>query len=293
MTVQCSALTESLVTSELFGHEKGAFTGATDRRIGRFEMAHKGTLFLDEIGDLSLDVQARLLRVLQSKEFERVGGGKETLTSDFRLIAATNRSLEEDVAAQRFRRDLYYRIDVFPLYVPPLRERKEDVPLLARHFLRVYGSKNGQSVKESQRISWTSWSTMIGPAISVKWKTRSKGASSSAMGDDFCCPDSGLSRSKGWRHHLILPDPRGEREAAHSGSAQPNGMEDLRSRRGCHGSRHKTYDAVLASEKTRDSETLGQPIQVLQGVTFSRNIKKNRQRNIVAIDEWAIATPIF
>ncbi|MGA2109815.1 MAG: sigma 54-interacting transcriptional regulator, partial [Syntrophorhabdales bacterium] len=130
VTVQCSALTESLITSELFGHEKGAFTGATNRRIGRFEMADKGTLLLDEISDLSADIQARLLRVLQSKEFERVGGGKETLTSDFRLIAATNRSLEEDVATNRFRRDLYYRVSVFPLYVPPLRERREDIPLL-------------------------------------------------------------------------------------------------------------------------------------------------------------------
>jgi formate hydrogenlyase transcriptional activator len=143
VSVQCSALTESLITSELFGHEKGAFTGATDRRIGRFEMAHRGTLFLDEIGDLSPDVQARLLRVLQSKEFERVGGGKKTLTSDFRLVAATNHSLEEDVAAQRFRRDLYYRIAVFPLHVPPLRERREDIPLLVRHFLEVYASKKG------------------------------------------------------------------------------------------------------------------------------------------------------
>jgi formate hydrogenlyase transcriptional activator len=144
VSVQCSALTESLITSELFGHEKGAFTGATNRRIGRFEMADHGTLFLDEIGDLSADVQARLLRVLQSKEFERVGGGKETLVSDFRLIAATNRSLEVDVATNRFRKDLYYRINVFPLYVPPLRERREDIPLLARHFLKVYGAKNQQ-----------------------------------------------------------------------------------------------------------------------------------------------------
>ena len=140
VSVQCSALTESLITSELFGHEKGAFTGATNRRIGRFEMAHKGTLFLDEIGDLSLEVQARLLRVLQTKEFERVGGGKETLTSDFRLIAATNRNLEEAIKAGRFREDLYYRINVFPLRVPPLRERKEDIPSLMRHFLKVYSS---------------------------------------------------------------------------------------------------------------------------------------------------------
>jgi len=138
VTVQCSALTESLITSELFGHEKGAFTGATNRMIGRFELANKGTLFLDEIGDLSLDVQARLLRVLQSKEFERVGGGKETLTSDFRLVAATNRNLEEDVRAKRFREDLYYRINVFPLSIPPLRERREDIPFLVNHFLQLY-----------------------------------------------------------------------------------------------------------------------------------------------------------
>ena len=131
ITVQCSALTESLITSELFGHEKGAFTGATNRYVGRFEMAHKGTLFLDEIGDLSLEVQARLLRVLQSKEFERVGGGKDVLISDFRLIAATNRNLEQEVQAGRFREDLYYRINVIPLLIPPLRERKEDIPCLS------------------------------------------------------------------------------------------------------------------------------------------------------------------
>jgi formate hydrogenlyase transcriptional activator len=143
ITVQCSALTESLITSELFGHEKGAFTGATHREIGRFELADKGTLFLDEIGDLSLDVQARLLRVLQSKEFERVGGGKDTLTSDFRLITATNRNLENEIKTKRFREDLYYRINVFPIHVPPLRERKEDIPLLAHHFFRLYTNKQG------------------------------------------------------------------------------------------------------------------------------------------------------
>jgi formate hydrogenlyase transcriptional activator len=146
VTVQCSALTESLITSELFGHEKGAFTGATNRYVGRFEMAHKGTLFLDEIGDLSLEVQARLLRVLQSKEFERVGGGKDVLTSDFRLIAATNRNLEQEVRAKRFREDLYYRINVFPLKIPPLRERKEDIPSLVHQFLNVHNSRHGKNI---------------------------------------------------------------------------------------------------------------------------------------------------
>jgi formate hydrogenlyase transcriptional activator len=145
ITVQCSALTESLITSELFGHEKGAFTGATNRRIGRFELAHGGTLFLDEIGDLSLEVQARLLRVLQSKEFERVGGGKDILTSDFRLIAATNRNLEKEVKENRFREDLYYRINIFPLYIHPLRERREDIPLLVHHFFTLFTSRYGKS----------------------------------------------------------------------------------------------------------------------------------------------------
>ena len=138
--VNCNALPESLIPSELFGHEKGAFTGATHRRAGRFELADGGTLFLDEIGELPLDIQIGLLRVLQNKEFERVGG-TETLRSDFRLLVATNRDLEQAVKAQRVREDLYYRINVFPIRVPPLRERKEDIPLLAHYFLKVYLSK--------------------------------------------------------------------------------------------------------------------------------------------------------
>ncbi|HEX2965989.1 MAG TPA: sigma 54-interacting transcriptional regulator, partial [Syntrophorhabdaceae bacterium] len=151
ITVQCSALTETLITSELFGHEKGAFTGATDKRIGRFELANSGTLFLDEIGDLSLEVQARLLRVLQSKEFERVGGGKDILTSDFRLIAATNRNLEKEVKEKRFREDLYYRINVFPIYIPPLRERREDIPLLVQQFFAYFCSRHGKCFDKISR----------------------------------------------------------------------------------------------------------------------------------------------
>jgi formate hydrogenlyase transcriptional activator len=141
--VHCGALPESLITSELFGHERGAFTGAVDKRIGRFELADGGTLFLDEIGELTQDVQVRLLRVLQTKEFERVGGG-ETIHSDFRLVAATNRDLEQKVREKTFRSDLYYRLNVFPVHVPPLRERKDDINLLASHFLRNYASKIGK-----------------------------------------------------------------------------------------------------------------------------------------------------
>ncbi|MBW1919444.1 MAG: sigma 54-interacting transcriptional regulator [Deltaproteobacteria bacterium] len=142
--VHCSALPESLIPSELFGHERGAFTGATQRRIGRFELADGGTFFLDEVGDLSLDIQVRLLRVLQTKEFERVGGS-ETIRSNFRLVVATNRNLEQMVKDQMFRADLYYRLAVFPIFVPPLRERKEDIPILAYYFLKLYSKKRGKN----------------------------------------------------------------------------------------------------------------------------------------------------
>jgi transcriptional regulator with GAF, ATPase, and Fis domain len=138
--ILCNTLPDSLISSEFFGHEKGAFTGATQRRIGRFELADGGTIFLDEIGELPREVQVRLLRVLQTKEFERVGGSN-TLRSDFRLVAATNRDLEKEVKAKKLRMDLYYRLNVFPIYVPPLRERREDIPLLAHFFLQSYATK--------------------------------------------------------------------------------------------------------------------------------------------------------
>ncbi|MBT8340504.1 MAG: sigma 54-interacting transcriptional regulator [Desulfatitalea sp.] len=147
--VNCSALPETLITSELFGHEKGAFTGAEKRRIGRFELADQGTLFLDEIGDISLEVQVRMLRVLQSKEFERVGG-KEVLKSNFRLITATNRDLKAAIHAGKFREDLFYRLNVFPIHVPPLRHRREDIPLLAGYFLEIYSKKAGKEIKMSE-----------------------------------------------------------------------------------------------------------------------------------------------
>ncbi len=147
VAVSCAALPETLIESELFGHEKGSFTSATQTRKGRFELADGGTLFLDEIGELSAAVQVKLLRVLQERSFERLGGTK-TLNVDIRLIAASNRDLEKEVEEGRFRQDLFYRLNVVPLVLPPLRERDEDIPLLAAHFARNFAQKYGQPPPE-------------------------------------------------------------------------------------------------------------------------------------------------
>ena len=145
--VNCAAIPKDLFESEFFGHEKGSFTGATAKRVGRFELANGGTLFLDEIGELPLDIQAKLLRAIQEREFERVGG-QSTQKVDIRLIAATNRDLLEEVNNRRFREDLYYRLNVFPVRIPPLRERQEDIPMLVNHMLTKFSKKHSRPAEE-------------------------------------------------------------------------------------------------------------------------------------------------
>lgn len=155
--INCSALPPGLIESELFGHEKGAFTGATDRRVGKFEQANNGTLFLDEVGEMPLEMQVKLLRALQEKEIERVGGNSP-IKVNVRIIAATNRNLEKEVAEGRFRLDLYYRLNVFPIKLPPLRERKEDIPSLTKYFIKHY---NKETAKNITHISDTALKSLL------------------------------------------------------------------------------------------------------------------------------------
>src|SRR5215813_2849948 len=161
VSVNCGAIQPSLISSELFGHEKGSFTGAVQQRAGRFELADSGTIFLDEIGDLPAETQVALLRVLQEREFERVGGSK-SIQVDVRVIAATNRNLNAGMEGGSFRSDLFYRLNVFPILVPPLRERTEDIPLLVEHFLGLLAARSGREIRGVddktmemlQRYSW-------------------------------------------------------------------------------------------------------------------------------------------
>jgi two-component system response regulator AtoC len=171
VSFNCGGFSPELIANELFGHEKGAFTGAVRRKIGRFEQADGGTVFLDEIGEIPATAQIKLLRVLQSQKFERLGG-EDTIGIDVRILAATNRNLMQEVQAGRFREDLYYRLNVIPIELPPLRSRGNDIPLLAGHFLKRFAAEQSKSIErfssEAMRILM-----MHGPAMCVNWKTAS------------------------------------------------------------------------------------------------------------------------
>jgi len=162
VTLNCAAIPGGLLESELFGHERGAFTGAISQRIGRFEMANGGTLFLDEIGDMALDLQVKLLRVLQEQAFERVGSAR-TSRVNVRVVAATNRDLSQMVDKKEFRADLYYRLSVFPVSLPPLRDRREDIPVLTRHFIARYANRMNKSVEHIPSETMEAWQCPSAP----------------------------------------------------------------------------------------------------------------------------------
>ena len=208
--VNCAALSEQLLESELFGHERGAFTGAHKQRPGRFELADGGTLLLDELGEITPKMQAKLLRVLQEDEFERVGG-TQTLKVDVRVIAATNRNLADEVAAGRFREDLYYRLHVLPLHVPALRSRSEDILPLARHFCQVYAQRNGKPVPElsieaCERLQGHAWPGNVRELENVVQRAVVLGQESQLDPEDLLFgPSAGLG-GPGSTHELCLED---------------------------------------------------------------------------------------
>lgn len=208
--VNCAALPESVLESELFGHEKGAFTGAINARKGRFELADKGTLFLDEIGEISPAFQAKLLRVLQEQEFERVGGNK-TIKVDVRIVAATNKNLEEAVARNEFRADLYYRINVVALLTPPLRDRRGDIPALANEFLNRFNSENGRRLEFGNGafdvLTACYFPGNVRELENCVRRTATLAAGTSIVQDDFACRHDQCLSAVLWKGHVVsLPE---------------------------------------------------------------------------------------
>jgi transcriptional regulator with PAS, ATPase and Fis domain len=193
VSVNCAAIPRDLVASELFGHEKGAFTGATQRRLGRFESADGGTIFLDEVGELPLETQISLLRVLQEREFHRVGSN-QSLRIDVRVVAATNRNLEAAIAASAFREDLFYRLNVFPIEVPPLRQRKEDIPLLVEYFVDRYASKSGKKITGIDKRS-------MGLLQSYSWPGNIRELQNVIERSVIVCETANLSVDESWLGH--------------------------------------------------------------------------------------------
>jgi len=228
IAVNCAALAESVLESELFGHEKGAFTGATAQRKGRFELAHNGTLFLDEIGEISPSFQAKLLRVLQLGEFERVGG-TSTIKTDVRLVAATNRNLEESVAKGDFRPDLYFRISVVPIFVPPLRDRKGDIPLLAREFLDRFNAEHDANLSLTpsamQVLTSCQFPGNVRELENCIRRTATLANSDGLVADDFACRQDECLSAVLWRRPAdstegIVPLPIG-RGTSYGKAPQP------------------------------------------------------------------------
>ncbi len=230
VTVNCAALPESLIESELFGHEKGSFTGATGQRIGRFELAHNGTLFLDEIGEISPTFQAKLLRVLQEGELERVGGTK-TVKVDARIVCATNRNLEEAVTNGVFRADLYYRINVVTLFAPPLRERPDDIPMLARHFLEKFCEENGRRLhfapKALDVLSQCAFPGNVRELENCVRRTAALTIGQEIVASELSCQQGCCLSATLWKGHVSAPISAPASVLAASGRPHPAPADEL------------------------------------------------------------------
>jgi PAS domain S-box-containing protein len=226
ISVNCASIPSSLIASELFGHEKGAFTGAVQRRQGRFELAHSGTIFLDEVGDLPAETQIALLRVLQERQFERVGGNR-MLPTDVRVIAATNRDLTAAIAAGTFRADLFYRLNVFPIEVPPLRKRKEDIPMLVEYFVKRYAEKMGKQIRKIDRNTLKQCQLYSWPGNIRELQNIVERSVILSSGDTFSIEKAWLASQEAGRQELSGPLPdtlqNQERRIIETALAESNG----------------------------------------------------------------------
>jgi transcriptional regulator with GAF, ATPase, and Fis domain len=217
VSVSCAAIPASLIASELFGHEKGAFTGATQRRLGRFELAEEGSLFLDEIGELPTETQITLLRVLQEREFERVGGN-QSIRANVRVIAATNRDLEAAIAAGTFRSDLFYRLNVFPIEIPPLRDRKEDIFLLVEYFIDHFGRKAGKTFRGINKKT-------LGLLLSYAWPGNIRELQNVVERSVIVCETENFSVDESWlSRQPTVSGPKSQFELTDKLSAQEKQM---------------------------------------------------------------------
>jgi formate hydrogenlyase transcriptional activator len=263
VSVNCAAIPRDLIASELFGHEKGAFTGATQQRLGRFELANGGTIFLDEVGELPAETQIALLRVLQEHEFERVGGTRQ-IRVDVRIIAATNRDLQAAIREASFRSDLFYRLNVFPIDIPPLRERREDIRLLVEYFIDRYARKTGKNIRDINKKT-------LDLLVSYPWPGNIRELQNVIERSVLLCETVVFSIDENWLpQQLLATEPKNQIELSRSLLAQEKNMIEAALRE----SRGRVFGPSGAAAK------LGIPRSTLESKIRSLKIDKNRFKSI-------------